>query len=221
MGDISTNYDEILGLCKNINTNYTSAVDYLSSRILKDAFLVLVDKLVICFNLSFSIGNCPDAWKLAKITTRHKGGQKNQINNYRPISLLPLPGKLKEKIFHNRISSYLEENKLLNPEQNGFRPNHSTKDTVAKFTDDIATNINDNNCTIATFIDFRKAFDTVNHQILLDRINGLGMRNEILLWLTSYLNNRKQVVVANGATSSQGPGVPQGSTLGPISYLYQ
>ena len=107
MGEILTNHNEVLNLCKNINTNKSSAIDYISSRILKDAFIVLVDKLVICFNLSFTSGIFPDTWKLAKITPLHKGGQKNQVNNFRPISLLPLPGKLIEKIVHNRITSYL------------------------------------------------------------------------------------------------------------------
>ena len=110
MGAIERNHDEILELVKNINTNKSSEVVYISSRILKEAFLVLIDKLVSCFNLSFITGIFPDAWKLAKITPLYKGGQKNQINNYRPISLLPLSGKLIEKIIHNRISHYLEVN---------------------------------------------------------------------------------------------------------------
>ena len=175
MANIVTNRIEVMELCKNINTK-ASAIDYISSYILKDAFTTLVDKLVICFNLSFSSGLFPDEWKLAKITPLHKGGHKNQINNYRPISLLPLPGKLIEKIMHKRITSYLDTHSLLNANQNGFRAKHSTQDTVAKFTDDIAFNINNNKCTLATFIDFRKAFDTVNHKILLNKINSLGIK---------------------------------------------
>ena len=222
MENIVTTPNEVLELCKNIDINKSSAIDYVSSRILKDAFIVLVDKLVTCFNLSFNSGTFPDDWKIAKITPLHKGGQKNQVNNYRPISLLPLPGKLIEKIVHKRITSYLDANDILNNNQNGFRAKHSTQDTVAKFTDDIAININNNNCTLATFIDFRKAFDTVNHKILLDKINSLGINNSTHNWLTSYLCNRKQVVVANGITSRKGTitcGVPQGSTLGPLLFL--
>ena len=222
MDNIVTSQEEILQLCKDININKSSAIDYISSRILKDAFVILADKLSTCFNLSFNSGIFPDDWKLAKITPLHKGGQKNQINNFRPISLLPLPGKLMEKIVHKHITSYLDDNNILNNNQNGFRAKHSTQDTVAKFTDDIALNMNNHECTLATFIDFRKAFDTVNHNILLNKINSLGIKNNNLNWITSYLHNRKQVVVANGYTSKNGTitcGVPQGSTLGPLLFL--
>ena len=222
MDAITTDHNEIRELCRNINTNKSSAIDYTSSRILKDAFLVLVYKVTTCFNLSFTTGIFPDEWKLAKITPLHKGGQKNQINNFRPISLLPLPGKLIEKIVHNRITAYLNANEILNPQQNGFRSNHSTIDTVAKLTDDIALNINNGKCTLATFIDFRKAFEPVNHKILLNKANSLGIRNNTSNWLNSYLDKRKQVVFANGVTSKEGTitcGVPQGSTLGPLLFL--
>ena len=222
MNNIETTQVEVLELCKDININKSSAIEYVSSKILKDAFIILSKKLTTCFNLSFATGIFPDEWKLAKITPLHKGGQKNQINNYRPISLLPLPGKLIEKIVHKRITLYLDEHEILNTNQNGFRSKHSTQDTVAKFTDDIAMNINNNKCTLATFIDFRKAFDTVNHKILLTKIHSLGISNNVGNWLTSYLHNRKQVVFANGITSREGSitcGVPQGSTLGPLLFL--
>ena len=113
MENIRSTQNEILELCKNININKSSTIDYVSSRILKDAFIVLTDRLERCFNLSFDLGVFPDAWKIAKITPLHKGGPKNQINNYRPISLLPLPGKLMEKIAHKRITSYLDTHNLL------------------------------------------------------------------------------------------------------------
>ena len=114
MGNITTNHIEILELCKHIKINKSSVIYYIFSRILKDASIILVDKLVKCFNLSFTSGIFPEAWKLAKITPLHKGGQKNQINNFRPISVLPLPGKLIEKIVHNRITTYLNNNTILN-----------------------------------------------------------------------------------------------------------
>ena len=99
------------------------------------------------------------------------------------MSLLPLPGKLLEKIVHTRMYNYLE----LNKDQGGFQPGHSTTGTVAQFTDDIMLELNKNNCTLATFIDFRKAFDTVNHSILLSKSENVGIRRSSLEWLRSYL----------------------------------
>ena len=96
----------------------------------------------------------PEKWKVARIVPLFKGGDHTDANNYRPVSLLPLPGKLIENIIHTRLFSYLELYDLLNQCQGGFRPGRSTIDTVAEFTDDIMLQINDGHCTLATFIDF-------------------------------------------------------------------
>ena len=129
MNNITTDWDEVLQFCKNINVNKSSAIDYISSRILKDAFIILVDRLVTCFNLSLDKGIFTDDWKIAKVTPLHKGGQNNQINYFRPISQLPLPGKLLEQIAHKHLTSYLNTNNILNENQNGFRAKHSTQNT--------------------------------------------------------------------------------------------
>ena len=143
-----------------------------------------------------------------------------------PFCSPPLPvisdQSLIEKSVHKRIISYLNEYNLLNINQNGFRAKHSNEDTVAKFTDDIALNINNNKCTLATFIDYQKAFDTVNHKILLSKTRSLALTNNVGDWLASYLYNRKQIVFANGYSSQEGNitcGVPQGSTLGLLLFL--
>ena len=107
-----------------------------------------------------------------------KSGDVSNVNNYRPVSLLPLPGKLLENIVHKHLLNYLETyDLLLNSAQGGFRPGHSTTDTIARFTDDVLLKANDSQCTLATFIDLRKAFDTVDHSILPHKPISLGIKN--------------------------------------------
>ena len=97
---------------------------------------------------------------------------------------------------------FLEVNSILNPNQHGFRPGHSTIDVVANFTDDIYNAMNEGKCTLAVLIDFKKAFDTVNHNILIKKLYYLGIRNRTLDWITNYLTNRDQCTLANDNTSS-------------------
>ena len=104
--------------------------------------------------------------------------------------MLPLPGKLLEKIIHKRLLVFVEEQNILDDRQGGFRPGHSTIQTISEFTDDIALNINNNCSTLVTYIDFKKAFDTVDHDILLKKVDLVGIRNLNHKWLISYLMNR-------------------------------
>ena len=124
--DITTNIDEITLLCKDININKSSCIPNISSEILRDAFLAIPDKIVDMFNMSFELGEIPDDWKIGKITPFPKAGNKSSVSNLRPISLLPIVSKLIEKIAHQRIYSFCEENDILDKRQGGFRPNHST-----------------------------------------------------------------------------------------------
>ena len=209
-------------LLSYINIYKASSVANLSSRILKDAFSVLIPNLTYMINLSLTTGIFPPKWKIAKIVPLQKSGDHSDVNNLRPISLLPLPGKLIERAVHTKLSEYLEQNKLLNEFQGGFRTGHSTIGTVADLTDDILLNINDNKCTLVTFIDFRKAFDTVNHAILLRKLELLRIHPHVLKWLEDYLRGRKQCTIANNCTSEEEAvvcGVPQGSILGPLLFL--
>ena len=222
INDIQTEGQEVLSLCKNIAVHKSSSIETLSSRVLKDAFTCLPTVITKLFNLSLSTCKFPLKWKQTTIIPFHKGGPKDDVNNYRPISLLPLPGKLLEKIIHTRLMKFLEVNSILNPNQHGFRPGHSTIDVVANFTDDIYNAMNEGKCTLAVYIDFKKAFDTVNHNILIQKLYYLGIRNRTLDWITNYLTNRDQCTLANDNTSSHRLvtcGVPQGSILGPLLFL--
>ena len=217
-----TDIDEITLLCKNININKSSCIPNISSEILRDAFLAIPDKIVNMFNLSFELGALPDEWKIGKVTPLQKAGLKSSVSNLRPISLLPLVSKLIEKIVHQRIYSFCEINNILDERQGWFRPNHSTISTTAFFINDIYIAMNDNEITISVFIDAMKAFDTVNHSILLKKIHALGIRGNVEKWLGNYLKNRKQCTFANNTLSDLKLitcGVPQGSVCGPLLFL--
>ena len=200
-----TDADEVIELLKEIECLKSSGLDELSSRICKDAFLVLHDQLTHIFNCSLRYGLFPDQWKVARVVPLFKGGNKTLVGNYRPISLLPLPGKILEKIVHKRILAFLDTENFLSPDQGGFRKGCSTTATIADLTDDIFTNVNRGRTTLAAFIDLKKAFDTVNFDILLCKLNEAGIRGSVFQWCLSYLLSRSQSVIANGVTSPSLP----------------
>ena len=219
---ITTNQEEVTKLCKEINNMKSLGIDLLSLRICKDAFIVLTDKLVHLFNCSLGSATFPTKWKTAKVVPLFKGGDKNDVGSYRPVSLLPIPGKLLEKIVHNRITTFFDTQNYFSEHQGGFRKGHSTVATIADLTDDLFDQVNKGMTTIAAFIDLKKAFDTVNLGILIQKLERAGIKGGVLNWCRNYLSGRMQYTVANGLTSRQLKvtcGVPQGSVLGPLFFL--
>ena len=222
IGDISTNVEEVIKYVNEIDINKSSAIDGIAARALKDCLLAIPEKVSELFNESFRSSVIPQAWKVGTVVPLQKDGNKADVANLRPVTLLPVIGKILEKIVNKRLMDYLETNELLDPFQGGFRPDHSTISTVAYFTDDIYRGINMREFTLSIFVDLKKAFDTVNHSILLKKLSKLGVGGLLHRWLTDYLKDRKQKTFANGLTSDEGNvlcGVPQGSILGPTLFL--
>ena len=220
--ELKTDYQEVLKLCKEINVTKSSGIEDIASKILKSAFLVLIPQLVYMFNLSFSTNLFPEKWKRATVIPLFKGGDRSAVGNYRPISLLPLPGKLLEKIAHKNITLFLETNNILTDKQSGFRKGFSTSSAVADLTDDLFSAVNKSEISLAVFADLRKAFDTVSHKILGQKIEKYGLRGNVQNWCLNYLSGRCQQTLANGVRSKQlnlSYGVPQGSVLGPLFFI--
>ena len=217
-----TDFEQVLRLCRDIKTAKSSGIDDIATKVFKAAFEVIVPQLVYLFNMSFSLGIFPDSWKRATIIPLFKGGDKTNVSNYRPVSLLPLPGKIIEKIAHTKLTAFLKHNKVVLDNQGGFRKGFSTASSIAELTDELLTNVNKGLTSLAAFIDLRKAFDTVDHNILLQKLECYGILNVNLSWCTNYLMNRSQRTLANGSMSSAQNvkcGVPQGSILGPLFFI--
>ena len=215
-------FDRVLALCKDIKVSKSSGFDDISTRVFKDAFLALIPQLVHLFNLSFESGIFPDRWKRATIIPLFKGGDKTEVSNYRPISLLPLPGKLLEKIVHGSMMVFLNRLNVITDRQGGFRKGFSTSTSIVELTNNLFNNINLDYTSLAAFIDLRKAFDTVNHDILIKKLGYYGIRDGNLKWCANYLTNRSQRTLANGVISDNDVvtcGVPQGSVLGPLFFI--
>ena len=209
-------------MIRNIDISKSSGLDKISSRCLRDALLALLPHIIHIFKESLNTGIFPYKWKIATVVPIFKNGNKSDVSNYRPISLLPVPGKIFEDILHKHISYLFENINYLSSKQNGFRKGHSTLDGIVNFTSDIFESINKGEYTLAAFIDLKKAFDTVNHNILLEKLNYAGIKNNLLNLMKSYLSNRSQRTICNGIISDVKDitcGVPQGSILGPLFFI--
>ena len=174
------------------------------------------------FNFSFSEGVFPSILKTCKVIPIYKKNSQLNCSNYRPISLLSNIDKILERIMYNRLYKFLETNNLIYSLQFGFRQKHLTSHALIHLTDKIREQLDKGNFACGIFVDFQNAFDTVDHQILIQKLNYYGIRGIANNWFSSYLQNRTQFVSINGFDSNVNAiccGVPQGSKLGPLLFL--
>jgi hypothetical protein len=213
---------EILKIINKFDKNKSAGHDDIGNLIVKRVANEIVQPLTAIFNLSLSTGHVPQQLKIAKVVPIYKKDAAEIMSNYRPISLLPCFSKVLERLVFNRSIQFLNSNNILNEKQFGFRANHSTSMAIMQLVDKINTAVEHNETTIGVYLDLSKAFDTIDHHILLHKLEHYGFRGIVYNWFKSYLDNRKQYVNFNNNKSelkSTICGVPQGSILGPLLFI--
>ena len=192
---------EVSNIISSLNPLKTIGPNSIPTKVLKMLNKDISDQLTSLFNVSFSTGVFPSLLKVSKIIPVHKKDSKLVCSNYRPISLLSNIDKILERLMYNRLYKFLETNKLIYSLQFGFRQKHSTSHALIHLTEEIRNQLDSGNFGCGIFVDFQKAFDTVDHDILLKKLNHYGIRGLPNNWFSSYLKNRKQFVSINGYNS--------------------
>ena len=212
----------VLNLINKLKPKPSFGHDGLSSIMLKGIATSVSPILTCIINQSLCTGIFPQSLKIAKIIPIFKKENPHITDNYRPVSLLPIISKIFEKVVFIQVYDYFTENDLLYKSQYGFRKLHSTELAALEFTDKIVANLEQGKLPLAIFLDLSKAFDTIDHNILLDKLKFYGISGKALEWFRSYLQKRKQYVQYGDSVSSMSyiqTGVPQGSILGPLLFI--
>lgn len=217
-----SDHNEVKEVIMSLRPKLSSGFDSISPKLLKETHEGVVAPLLHIINLSLATGIVPDKTKIAKVVPIHKSGSKSMINNYRPVSLLPTFSKILEKIVYKRLYSYFITNNILTESQYGFRKSRSTNLALLELQNRIIHYLSKNEFCVGFFVDLSKAFDTLNHSILLSKMAHYGVRGTALSWFESYLKDRSQFIEIDKVSSHRqniSCGVPQGSILGPLLFL--
>ena len=219
---------EIKEIVFKLPSKSSSGHDNISNVLLKEIIDQLAPVLVEVFNKSMTIGEFPSIMKLAEVVPSYKGKEHYFENNYRPIPLLTTISKILEKIMYHQVYSFLHETGQIYKNQYGFRANHSCEHAIGQVIGTVVKGLENHQYTACILLDLSKAFDTIEHEILLQKLELYGVRGHALLWFKSYLSNHKlrvkcRTVSDSGETISDEHvihyGTPQGSCLGPLIFL--
>ena len=195
--------EEVFTLTKSFKGKSTAGND-IPEKLVKQCIHVINGPLTHIYNLSLTTGVFPALWKTAKVKPLHKKGHKYDINNYRPISIIPVFAKILEHLMYNRIISFLRDNKILYEAQNGFRKGKSTDTAVQSYTERIQKALDKRLYTIGIFNDLSTAYDVLNHNLLLEKLSYYGIKGSIKSWFRSYLSSRKQFIEISHTNMSSG-----------------
>ena len=188
----------------------------------KEVRYIVASPISIAVNQTIHTGTCPDRLRIAKVIPLFKKGNNSLFENYRPISLLPSFSKNFERIFFNQLYDYFHTNNLFYNNQYGFRKMHSTEPASVELIDRIQQQLDTKADPFTIFLDFSKAFDTIDHNILLPKLSYYGIQDKALNLFKDYLSNRTQYALMDKISSTSRKiytGVPQGSILGPILFI--
>ena len=217
-----TDEEEIFRIVNSLKNKKSYGSDEISNNLLKLIIPYIINPLVHIFNISLLTGVFPSDMKIAKVIPIYKKDDSTLLSNYRPVSILSSFSKILERLVYNRLSSFLILHTLLNPSQYGFRKFHSTDLALLELVDKVSNALAKKEHIISVFMDLSKAFDTLDHAILISKLEHYGIRGIALKWFKSYINNRLQFTCINSVCSRTLPlkyGVPQGSILGPLLFL--
>jgi len=212
----------VLKYINHLSHSKATGLDVIPARFMMDGAAVIAGPLTHIINLSLIQGRVPDDLKLARVVPLYKKSDKTDVGNYRPFSILTIISKIFERVVYDQIEQYLVEKNLLYQFQSGFRRGFSTESCLIHLSDFIRFEMDKGHMIGMVLHDLHKAFDTVNHDILLMKLQSIGLNTDIINWFQSYLSGRLQTINISGASSTPREitcDVPQGSILGPLLFL--